>query len=127
MVLAALNCVSESPPGSSGGPTDSGVSVSRGQDGGMWADTMSEGDDSRSAEIRSATNWGSVGAATSEMPSRVGGTIHLEEDRRLLSRHSEIGLDNHSRYIGFILHSFRIAGVNCEDQMNSWMSRGLRY
>ena len=91
--------------------TDLGVSVLRRRAGGMWADTMSEGDDSRSAEIRSATNWGSVGAATSEMSSRAGNATCLEEDRRFLSRLDVTGLDNRSRQVGSILHSLCSAGM----------------
>ena len=85
IMLTALNHVSESPPGSSGGQTDSGVSILRRQARGMRADTMPESDDPRSAETRSAANGRSVYAASSEMPSWVGDTICPEEDRRLLS------------------------------------------
>ena len=86
MVLTALNCFAESPPGSSGGQTDSGGSVLRRQAGGMWADTMPESDDPRLAETRSAAGGGSVYVVSSEMPVWAGDTICLEEDRRLRSR-----------------------------------------
>ena len=63
IMLAALNRVSESPPGFSGGPADSGVSVLRRQAGGMQADTMPESDGSRLAETSSATVGGVSGCS----------------------------------------------------------------
>ena len=93
IVLAALRCVCESPPGSSGGSADFGVSATRGRAEGVWADTMTGSDGPSSAETRSAVNGGCVGAATSEMPAPTGDSIRLEEDRRPFSRHNRIGLD----------------------------------
>ena len=101
--------------------TDSGVSILRRQAEGMWADTLSESDDFRSAEIRSAASGGSVYVVSSQ----AGDTICLEEDRRRRSRLNGIGLGIHGRYTGFISLSFCIAGVNCEDRTNSQISRGL--
>ena len=77
----------------------------------MWAGTMTGSDGSRSAEISSAADGGSVGAATSEMSSRAGNATCLEEDRRFLSRLDVTGLDNRSRQVGSILHSLCSAGM----------------